>query len=62
MFIRDIQANHQALYIELSKDFYHSDATLFSMTDEQLQATLQKVLQNSSFLRLVIIEEVLETP
>lgn len=57
MFIRDIQAQDQAIYMQMSKDFYHSDATLFAMTDEQLQATLQKALQNSPFLRLVIIEE-----
>lgn len=61
MLIRDIRPADQALYIEMSKDFYHSDATLFSMTTEKLEATFKQALQNSPFLKLVIIEEANKT-
>lgn len=57
MFIRDITSQDQAAYMQMSKDFYHSDATLFSMTNHQLEATFKEALKNSPFLRLVIIED-----
>lgn len=61
MFIRDITLQDKSLYLHMSKDFYHSDATLFSMTNDKLEATFREALKNSPFLRLIFIEDGDET-
>lgn len=57
MIIRDIDPQDRSLYFQMAKDFYHSDATLFSMTSEKLEATFNQALSNSPFLRLVFMEK-----
>lgn len=57
MFIRDIKAQDRDIYMYMSKDFYHSDATLFPMSTHKIDATFQEALADSPFLRLVMIED-----
>ena len=57
MIIRDISPQDRCLYFQMAKDFYHSDATLFSITTEKLEATFNQALAKSPFLKLLFMEK-----
>lgn len=57
MIVRDMRVEDKAQYLEMGKDFYSGDATLFPITEADLTLTFEQAVNKNPLMRGVILEE-----
>nr|WP_294491405.1 GNAT family N-acetyltransferase [uncultured Mediterraneibacter sp.] len=54
--IRKFTENDKAIYLEMAKEFYHSDAVLHPVPDSYLERTMEEALRSDAYVQLYIFE------
>lgn len=54
--IRKFTENDKAIYLEMAKEFYHSDAVLHPVPDSYLERTMEEALRSDTYVQLYIFE------
>lgn len=54
--IRRIRAEDKEIYVEMARDFYHSDAVLYPVPDGYLEATFEEALQSDVYVECYLLE------
>lgn len=57
MLIRDFTDNDKQYYIDMAKDFYSGDATLYNVDETKLNKTYEQIINKSHHIRGLILEE-----
>jgi len=57
MIIRDFTVNDKQHYIDMAKDFYSSEATLYNINESKLNKTFEQIINKSPHIRGLILEE-----
>ena len=55
--IRKITGNDRAVYLQMAHDFYHSEAVLHPVPDENLHVTFKEMLRSDAYLTGLIFEK-----
>lgn len=57
MLIRDFTTDDRQCYIDMAKDFYSGDATLYNVDETKLNKTYEQIINKSPHIRGLILEE-----